>query len=659
MPRLIVLSLMLLTLASAASVQAQEPVDLVRAEGKLSPRLTHLAEPGITAQEANQLAQTLSLPATGGGSLHWSAQGEVQVYIRVADTSPATLEALSAAGARITTVAEPYARVVAFIAPANLPQFQNLAAVHGLVEALQPATGHALNPPTVAHPATAARPAAQVGCPQAITSEGDSQLNAAQGRFNFGVDGSGVTVAILSDSMAQVSSPTSYAQDVARGDLPGSTNPCGRTQPVNIADEGDLAGEDYIDEGRAMLQIIHDLAPGADLVFRTAFDNYFSFAANIRNARFVDGADIIADDIFYFRDPFFQDGALSQAITAVVNDGASYFTIAGNFNEEVNGQNISSYEAVYRPTNCPVITVDGSTRRLRGDCHDFNPDGGVNDPTYAYSLGSFGRLSPNLQWAEPWDGVVTDIDLYILDSNNVAVARSTNFNLTATQEPFEYASFSKPDSGTANYAILINRYEGNNTPRLKYIFMQTTFNIVSAEYSAVNSSDIFGPSIYGKQGASDAITIAAVPYNDNNTPQPYSALGNPTYYFGPTDLTFPFEPGASTGAVTRGKPNLTATDAGCNSFFGTFDFASFCYRFNGTSAATPHAAAVAALVLEEARSQGLNPQQWALYHYLWSTARPISNGGGAPNTGFGLIDANAALSVVGDDTPLYLPTVRN
>ena len=42
------------------------------------------------------------------------------------------------------------------------------------------------------------------------------------------------------------------------------------------------------------------------------------------------GAKVIADDIGYFDEPFFQDGIVAQAIDAVEAQGVAYFSAAGN-----------------------------------------------------------------------------------------------------------------------------------------------------------------------------------------------------------------------------------------------------------------------------------------------------------------------------------------
>ena len=57
------------------------------------------------------------------------------------------------------------------------------------------------------------------------------------------------------------------------------------------------------DEGRAMLQIIHDIAPKASLAFRTGFINATDFADGIRELEKA-GCDIIVDDITYITQPF-------------------------------------------------------------------------------------------------------------------------------------------------------------------------------------------------------------------------------------------------------------------------------------------------------------------------------------------------------------------
>ncbi|MEN8693080.1 MAG: hypothetical protein AB1Z20_23700 [Desulfobacterales bacterium] len=142
------------------------------------------------------------------------------------------------------------------------------------------------------------------------TSEGDKAHRADQARATYGVDGTGVQIGVLSDGV------DSLANRQATGDLPN-----------NVTILPGQAGSG--DEGTAMLEIVHDLAPGAELLFATAFNGQASFASNILALRDA-GADVIVDDVGYFAEPVFQDGIIAQAVNSVTADGALYFSSAGN-----------------------------------------------------------------------------------------------------------------------------------------------------------------------------------------------------------------------------------------------------------------------------------------------------------------------------------------
>ena len=171
----------------------------------------------------------------------------------------------------------------------------------------------------------------------AAISEGFAQLRVDDARAAFAVRGLGQTVGVLSDSYdtATDSPATKAADDVLSGDLPGPAGTCANQQlPVEVLDEGPGEGSD---EGRAMLQIVHDLAPHASLAFATAFESEDSFAENIeRLARPASeggaGAGVIVDDVAWFEEPFFQDGPIAVAIDNVTDEGVNYLSAAGNDN---------------------------------------------------------------------------------------------------------------------------------------------------------------------------------------------------------------------------------------------------------------------------------------------------------------------------------------
>jgi hypothetical protein len=140
-------------------------------------------------------------------------------------------------------------------------------------------------------------------------------MRADVARATFGVDGTGVTVGVLSDSFNCLGGA---AADVASDDL----------SPVTVLQELPNCGTGT-DEGRAMLQLVHDVAPGASLTFATAFTGQAGFASNILSLHAA-GARVIVDDVIFFAEPMFQDGIIAQAADTVSVAGVSYFSAAFN-----------------------------------------------------------------------------------------------------------------------------------------------------------------------------------------------------------------------------------------------------------------------------------------------------------------------------------------
>ena len=179
-----------------------------------------------------------------------------------------------------------------------------------------------------------------------VTSQDVSALNVDLTREKLDVDGTGITIGILSDSFAQANPDselaqallpqyTRFADDVASGDLPPDVVIL-EDAPAELADE-------VLDEGRALAQLVHDIAPGADILFHTAFNGVAGFANGIQ--ALVDaGADIIVDDVIYLSEPMFQDGIVAQAASSAVRQGVAYFSSAGN-----NGA--AGYQAEFRESS--------------------------------------------------------------------------------------------------------------------------------------------------------------------------------------------------------------------------------------------------------------------------------------------------------------------
>lgn len=614
-----------------------------RSQSALSPRLALLANAALTHISATEIAREIGLPENGAGSLARLSTGEVLVYIRVRDITATTRAALQRSGAQIRHTAAEYGTVTAFVAPQNLSAVAKVPDVLSVQEVLQPSVRG-----PVVYSARQHTPA-QAQCPTGIVSEGDTQLKAAEARATFDVSGAGTSVGVLSNSFGLGSGATTPEDDVASGDLPGEANPCGHSMPVQVLEDGAVGGTD---EGRAMLQIVHDLAPEAKLLFATADNGVFAFADNIRALRQA-GADILVDDILYPGEPFFQDGPINVAIQEVVAQGAQYFTAAGNANVvDRAGHNVSSYEAsAFRPTECPALPNLPASSRPR-DCHNFAPATAA-DPASGFTLDRGASLRIELQWAEPWFGVVTDLDFYLIDSTTGEVlAGSANINVSRTQQPVEEFSYTAPTPTTV--ALVIGRFSGAATPRIKYVIQGSNSSlpgngIASTEYHSENNQvDVFGPTLGDHAATIGAMSIAATRYSDGTLVEPFSSIGPATHYFSPifsaggSDEPLPKQPAPSLAQPqVIDKPDLAASDGVQTTFFNQFDGASQSYRFFGTSAAAPHAAGVAALLSERARGLGLTPSAGLTECVLESTATPMVDSTAAH--GAGLVNALEAL----------------
>jgi hypothetical protein len=557
--------------------------------------------------------------------------------VRFAHGAAAGVSALRAAGAEIANASQRYQTVTVAVKPADLT---NVAAIHnvaGVTEALAPVT-------------------AASTCPAgAIISEGVKQLNAGEGpgeaRDEFSVDGAGVTVGILSDSFNQAteaadgSGPieTTATDDAKSGDLPGTGNTClGQGTPVSVLEAAKPElGEEPADEGRAMAQIVHDLAPGASLDFASAFNGEASFAKNIEKLATA-GAKVIADDVFYLEEPFFQDGPVAVAVNKVVNGGATYLSAAGNDNLfDPEGHEIASWETPeYRDSGACPAEVKAISGANTTHCLDFNP-GSQTDRTFGIKVAPGGVLTVDLQWDEPWNGVETDLDAYLLDVNGRLIATSREDNVGISQKPLEVVQWENESSTQRTVQLVINRFSGDS-PRLKFGLLENGFGVAATEYPRSTGEDVVGPTIFGHSGTAKAISVGAVPFDDSNTPERYSSRGPVRHDFGPVAGSKAAAPLGSAEIVA--KPDVVATDCGLTTFFASFEEGG--WHFCGTSAAAPHAAGVAALMLDD--DSGATPDE--IRTALQDGAEAVGAFGSCA-VGAGLVEAVGAIEELPSPPP--------
>ncbi len=426
-----------------------------------------------------------------------------------------------------------------------------------------------------------------------VTSEGDQAQAADVARAQFNVTGAGVKVAVLSDSVDHL------AASQASGDL--------GTVTVLAGQAG--AGEG---EGTAMLEIVHDLAPGSDLFFATGFGGAAAFAQNILNLRFQSHCDIIIDDLTYFNESPFQDGVIAQAVNAVTADGALFFSSAANSGNQNDGTS-ATWEGDF---------VDGgdfvSNGQSQGRWHNFG--GGVqNTATRGGNVDLF--------WADPLGHSANDYDVYVLSADGGSVVAAGTSTQNGTQDPYE--SVSKANDGER---IVIVKYSG----AARFLHLDARRGKLTFSTSG---------STRGHNAAKDAFTVAAV---DANTSFPAAFTGNaknPVETFSSDGLRRMFfnpdgsaiTPGnfSATGGTVWQKPDIAAADgvkttlpanSGLNPFFGT-------------SAAAPHAGAVAALL--KSYNPALTPTQ--IRAILTGTALDIEAAGTDRDSGAGIVMAVAAL----------------
>jgi hypothetical protein len=637
-------SILVLTLACALAPAAALAAANRSGDGDLSRRLTKLAQPPLRSASPARQARALDLARRGPGSL-LRAGNRVLVEVRVNRRVRSSLDDLRRAGAKVVEVNPRYQRVTVAVKPGALGKLARVPHVAGTSVALAPVT------------------AAVTPCFGDATSEGDTQLRAAEAREAFGVDGGGVTVGILSDSFNQdLAAPTHATKDVESGDLPGTGNPCEREDEVGVFDDTEPKGED---EGRAMGQIVHDLAPGAKLAFATAFKKtMFGFADNIRKlaepvASGGAEANVIVDDVAYFEEPFFQEGPVGVAVQEVSESGVSYFSSAGNNNLRKGGNDFTSWEAPeFRdaaPTPCPIEEAGFGYAQ---HCMDFDPGPGV-DTGFGITVGGGATLNVDLQWAQQWEGVTTDLDAYLVNSLGEVVADSEEFNVASTQLPFEFFFWKNPSKTSQTVQFAIDRCAlescenggDKGTPRVKFVLMENGGGVQGTEYETSAEGDVVGPTIFGHNGAKDAVSVGAISYSTDvkspaAEPEYFSSRGPVTHYFGPVTSGSPAPELPSPESLA--KPDVVATDGGANTFFGScFPDA---WRFFGTSASAPHAAAIAAL--EREAKPAASPAE--VSQAQREGAVPV---GAFPSTavGSGMLDAVATLEKLTGVTPPLSP----
>ena len=353
----------------------------------------------------------------------------------------------------------------------------------------------------------------------AVGTGGSTALDATQLRDSFGVTGAGIKIGVLSDSFNDLGGA---AADEADGAL-----------PANVTVLQDDPYGNGTDEGRAMLELAHQIAPGAQLYFATAEGGDQNFANNIA-ALGAAGCNIILDDVTYYDEPMFQEGVISQAIDSVVAGGAMYFTAAGN-----NASN--AYQASW-PAETPQSVTVGAQSDIIFDLQWNQP---LNDVTSSLGLTATGALAPYVQsQAVDYNGEPVTL---------LSIANPTASAITGT---LTISDLSGPAPGLVKLAAL-----GDGYP--------------------VSIADANTGTVIGHAEDPNAITVAAA-YSANDALESYSSSGAGTEWL--------FDSSGNPIAEPINKVDITGVDGITTTVPGGLS------DFFGTSAATPTVAGVAALL---------------------------------------------------------------
>lgn len=466
------------------------------------------------------------------------------------------------------------------------------------------------------------------------TSQGVEAMKADIARKLYGVDGSGVIVGVISDSFNYLGGAES---DVASGDLPSG---------IKVLQD---FPDGFSDEGRAIMQLVYDVAPGANFAFHVpSLSPDRLDPAEYANAIFKladAGAKIIVSDVGD-SGPMFQDGIVARAIDAVAsrpgNSAVSFFAAAGNSRRR-------SYESAFNPSGV-IEPLNG------GEFHDFNPGIEV-DTLQSITIPSNTQVLIDFQWDSPFfsvsggAGSPNDLDILLYDSSGTNVlASSTASNIG--KDPVEELLFFN-EAPLSEFNLAISKNAGSNPGLLKYIV--TAVGQGSRDFK-INEFDTASSTIFGYANAQAAATVGAASYLETPAFGTEPARLRSFSSVGCTPILFDTAGNRLASPECRLKPAFVAPDGGNTTFFGSDipEDADDFPNFPGTSASVAHAAAVAALLLDA--DPTLSPAE--IYKILAETAldmddpsTPEFDVGFDFATGYGLIQADRALSRVKKSVP--------
>ena len=423
-----------------------------------------------------------------------------------------------------------------------------------------------------------------------VNSAGDAILNVDDVRAQLSVDGTGIRIGVISDGVDHLA----MVQGGANPDLPAIT--------INPARPGTIDNGE--DEGTAMLEIIHDLAPGAQLFFSSGISGQVAMVDSI--FWLLDqGVDVIVDDLGFFDQHYFSDDVVAQAVEAAIDAGVTYLTSAGN-------QAQMHYQGQWNNA---------------GGVHDFDPTANLDNLLNIGVVPAGGAIDVVLQWSDAEGNSGNNYNFGLWDVVNSGYVATSVDPQTGIQNPIEVIQWTNTTGAPLSVAIAIDDFNSPASREFELFVLPRNFGLANL----IDNDRTTGDSVIGHAALLETVSVAAIDANDpgNDTIEIYSNQGTSTIYTNFVAQT----------SVERNSLDGAGID-GVQTRIGQLGF--FNNPFFGTSAAAPHAAAISALMLEI--NPSLTPAD--ISAVLNTTAADIGAAGYDNISGFGRFNALAAAQAV-------------
>ncbi len=515
------------------------------AESKLDTQLLRLAEPDLFPQQEGPISEVLF---TDNAAVFNGATSDAQTAYVYIELRPGT----------DFSILEPYVTDIT-----DTDREEDLAVAHVPVDQLLALA--ARDDVTCITPVRP--PIFNTGSKE---SEGDAVLRAELARSTFLATGAGIKVGIISDGATQA------AAAAASGDL-----------PADIVTSGKILSAGSGNEGTAMMEIVHDLAPGADIYFHTAGSNTVAFNTAIDNLINA-GCKIICDDVSWLFEPYYEDGTVATHVKEkLAVNHIVYVTSAGNAGKK-------HYQGQY--------VDDGTGKSTFG-----------TDPYLYVDLAGYGGSAQVvLQWNDPYNAAVNNYDLTMQTWSGSVTTTGCREQPSFTH-PYESVGLTNNGYSTVRCRIWIQKVSATELKNMEiYIYP-------SGGSAVVPTNIVPGDSIFGQAAVPGVLTCAAVDAATPTQAEDFSSRGPVTMVDG----------------SQRAKPDITGTDGVQVTGAGGFHSPFF-----GTSASAPHVAAVAALYWSKYPSKtGEQVSQ-----SLRGTATDLGTAGFDNVFGYGRADAYTAIA---------------